>query len=153
MNKGAKIQERNIVKIKNKTCNHICEEYIRTNLLGPEPRKIFIKFQSFVFSFVNSACYVCDLTHSNPVFSTHSLQIYCFGLSVLKSINLWAAFQVWSLQLVPSLGKTGFWVISTFKDGRFKSTPSRIYGVSTSRSLPWFGMAKGPGGKCTYYPY
>ena len=132
MNKGAKIQERNIVKIKNKTCNHICEEYIRTNLLGPEPRKIFIKFQSFVFSFVNSACYVCDLTHSNPVFSTHSLQIYCFGL---KSINLWVSFQVWSLQLAPSVGKTGFLVISTFKDGGFSSTPSRIYGVSASRSL------------------
>ena len=53
MDKGSKIQERNTVKIKNNTCNHICEEYIRTNLLGPKPMMIFIKFQSFVFAFVN----------------------------------------------------------------------------------------------------
>ena len=99
MNKGAKIQEKNTVKIKNNTCNHIYEEYIRKDLLGPKPRTIFIKFQSFVFAFMNSACYICDLTHSGPVFPTHYLQIYCFGLSKLKSINLWTTFQVWSLHI------------------------------------------------------
>ena len=53
MDKGSKIQERNTVKIKNNTYNHICEEYIRIDLLEPKPRTIFIKFQSFVFAFVN----------------------------------------------------------------------------------------------------
>ena len=53
MDKGLEIQERNTVKIKNNIYNHICEEYIRTDLLRPKSRTIFIKFQSFVFAFVN----------------------------------------------------------------------------------------------------
>ena len=36
-----KKEERNTVAIKNQTCNHTCEEYIRIDLLGPMPRTIF----------------------------------------------------------------------------------------------------------------
>ena len=42
MNGGRKNQERNIVAIKNLTCNYTCEEYIRTDLLGPMSRTIFL---------------------------------------------------------------------------------------------------------------
>ena len=39
---GQKNQERNTVAIKNQTCNHTCEEYIRTNIVGPVSRMIFL---------------------------------------------------------------------------------------------------------------
>ena len=44
------------------------------------------------------------------------------------------------------MGTTGVTVSSTFNDGRFRSKPCRVYGVSASRSLPWSWTKKGPRG-------
>ena len=48
MNGGSKKKERNTVTIKNQTCNHTCEDYIRIDLLGPVPRTIFLNLIQFI---------------------------------------------------------------------------------------------------------
>ena len=74
---GRKNQERNTVAIKNQTCNHTCEEYIRTNIVGPVPRMIFLNlFQSISLSlWIEPILFVVQLIltqFSNPL-STNSL--------------------------------------------------------------------------------
>ena len=49
-----KNQEGNTVTFKNQTCNHTCEEYIRTDHLEPVPRTILLNLiQSIVLVLVN----------------------------------------------------------------------------------------------------
>ena len=48
MNGGSKKKERNTVTIKNQTCNHTCEDYIRIELLERVPRTIFLNLIQFI---------------------------------------------------------------------------------------------------------
>ena len=99
MDKGSKIQERNTVKIKNNTCNHICEEYIRTNLLGPKPRTIFHKISILCLCLCELSLLCLWFDSFRPSFSNSFSINLLFGLSRLQSMNFWAASQVWSLQI------------------------------------------------------
>ena len=62
-NEDQKIKKENTVAIKNQTCNHTCEEYIRIDLLGPVPRTIFLNLiQSVSLSlWIKSTLFVIQL--------------------------------------------------------------------------------------------
>ena len=116
------------------------------------PMTFFFTLNQSIFLFLSfeSILFVVQLIltqFSNPPFS-NSLFWVCwawvhppFGLGT----------QIWSLQLVPSMGSSGVIVSLMFNYGRFRSSPGIIYGVLMSRSLSWSWTKKGLGGECAYY--